>query len=269
MIKTHTFNLKHVGKIKIDKSNGELLEYYRCMCYFNEDPEIIKNIFKSIINEEEIIDFGNIRFYNVNKESILMFVERFYANEYIIDDVEDGDLDKIVIDIGANVGDSALFFASKGYKVIGFEPVPSIYELALKNVKLNPQLEKKINLVNKGLSDKKEVIKIKYNSLGDVAASSYLNESNYYCDIEAVTIKDILKEYNIENPFLLKMDCEGCENPVIFNSDLSMFEKIIFEYHTFFTGVKHEKLVSKLEKQGFKLTKKDEFEGYGLLHLDK
>jgi hypothetical protein len=84
-----------------------------------------------------------------------------------------------------------------------------------------------------------------------------------------LTIKDILEEYKIKNPYLLKMDCEGCECPIILNSELSSFEKIIFEYHTGTTGVGHEKLVSKLEKQGFKTSKITGTKELGLIHLEK
>ncbi|KZX16015.1 methyltransferase domain protein [Methanobrevibacter cuticularis] len=179
-----------------------------------------------------------------------------------------GKSDKVVIDVGANVGDSALFFANKGYNVIGFEPVHSFYEVALKNIKLNPNLEKRIKLINKGVSDKKETIHINYNFVGDGGASSF-GESLYECEVETLTIKDILNEFNIKNPYLLKMDCEGCENPIICNCDLSMFDKIIFEYHTILTGLCHEKLVDRLEKQGFKISKIEGNKEIGVIHLDK
>jgi FkbM family methyltransferase len=66
----------------------------------------------------------------------------------------EGGGEKIVIDIGANLGDSSLFFAKKGFKVIGFEPLNKVYEIALENIKLN-NLEGKITLVNKGVGAKK------------------------------------------------------------------------------------------------------------------
>ncbi|MDR2622951.1 MAG: FkbM family methyltransferase, partial [Methanobrevibacter sp.] len=144
------------------------------------------------------------------------------------------------------------------------------YELALKNIELNPHLEEKITLVNKGVSDKRETIKIRYNdNKGYGGASSLLSEGVYECDVETLTIEDILKEYDLRNPYLLKIDCEGCEDPIVLNCDLSAFEKIILEYHTFLTGTKHEKLVSKLEKQGFKVTTIDGDNKLGVIHLHR
>lgn len=270
IIKTYTFNLKHIGKIKIDKSNGELLEYYRLMCYLKEDSETINKFFKEIINEDDIITIKNIKFHNRNKISYQMFFQRFYTDEYSVEDVcVGGESDKVVIDIGANIGDSALFFANKGYKVIAFEPIPSFYELALENIKLNPNLEEKIILVNKGISDEKGTIKIHYDSLGDGGASTYRDDGKYCEKIETITIKDIIEEYDVKNPFLLKMDCEGCEKNIICRSNLQSFKKIIFEYHTDILGIKYQKFIDKLEKQGFELVKKTGNRHIGVLHLEK
>ncbi|WOE50948.1 FkbM family methyltransferase [Sulfuracidifex metallicus] len=51
-----------------------------------------------------------------------------------------------VVDIGANIGDSAIYFALKGAShVYAFEPLPSVYKVALENIKLN-SLDDKITL---------------------------------------------------------------------------------------------------------------------------
>ncbi|KZX16014.1 hypothetical protein MBCUT_11500 [Methanobrevibacter cuticularis] len=86
IIKSHIFNLKYIGKIEIDNSNGELLEYYRCMRYTNEDPKTINRIFKEIISKEDIITIRNIKFNNINKDAVNMFLACFYTDEYSIED---------------------------------------------------------------------------------------------------------------------------------------------------------------------------------------
>ncbi len=59
-----------------------------------------------------------------------------------------------VIDIGANVGDSSIYFALKGAKkVVGVEPLPNVYARAIENVKLN-HLEDKVFLINAALGSK-------------------------------------------------------------------------------------------------------------------
>lgn len=54
----------------------------------------------------------------------------------------------------------------------------------------------------------------------------------------------------LTEPYLLKMDCEGCEFDVILNDyeHVRMFEKLIIEHHAKFTGIEYTKLVDKLSK---------------------
>lgn len=162
--------------------------------------------------------------------------------------------EKIVIDVGANLGDSSLFFAKKGFKVIGFEPLNEVYEIALENIKLN-NLEGKITLVNKGVGAKKGFIQLYYNDINSSLSATTTKpiKINTKKRVEVTTIDEIIKEYALENLFLLKMDCEGCEFEIISNSNLSMFKEIVFEYHTFLSGIKYNQLTDKLEKEGFNI----------------
>ena len=58
----------------------------------------------------------------------------FEFGEYSFVDVKD----RIVVDIGANVGDSSIYFALKGAKkVIAIEPHPKAFEELVSNTKLN------------------------------------------------------------------------------------------------------------------------------------
>ena len=56
--------------------------------------------------------------------------------------------EKYVIDIGANIGDTATYFALKGARhVYAFEPYPYSYNLAKKHINLN-KLNNKISSFN-------------------------------------------------------------------------------------------------------------------------
>ena len=56
--------------------------------------------------------------------------------------------DWFVLDIGAFVGDTALYYARRGAFVVTVEPLPSNYEVMLRNLELNPELKLKIVPVN-------------------------------------------------------------------------------------------------------------------------
>ena len=154
--------------------------------------------------------------------------------------------DKDVVDIGANVGDSSIYFALKGArKVVGVEPLPNVYARAIENVKLN-HLEGKIFLINAALGSKSGKIKVPCNmSMHGSLVFSTLR-TNGECEVPIVTLSEVMKQ--ITEPYLLKMDCEGCEFDIILNDyeHVKMFEKLLMEYHARITGIEYTKLVDKL-----------------------
>jgi len=89
---------------------------------------------------------GNIRFYGAieNGDIIGIFLDGVYEDLPI--------QNKIVVDVGANIGDSSVYFALKGArKVIALEPFPQSYEMAKKNTEAN-NVPSKIELLLAGCS---------------------------------------------------------------------------------------------------------------------
>ncbi|MEJ2779447.1 FkbM family methyltransferase [Stygiolobus sp. CP850M] len=151
-----------------------------------------------------------------------------------------------VVDIGANVGDSSIYFALKGArKVVGVEPLPNVYARAIENVKLN-HLEGKIFLINAALGSKSGKIKVPCNTPTYDSDRFSTLRTNGECEVPIVTLSEVMKQ--ITEPYLLKMDCEGCEFDVILNDyeHVRMFEKLLMEHHAKFTGIEYTKLVDKL-----------------------
>jgi len=66
-----------------------------------------------------------------------------------------------VVDIGASIGDSSIYFALNGASyVIALEPYPYTFNLAVKNVKVN-NLNDKIKILNAGYGGKLDTVKVK------------------------------------------------------------------------------------------------------------
>ena len=226
--------------------------------------EYFEEYFKEYISENEIITVKNgIRIYNPRLYPLNEIFSEYYEDYYSNFDINYEN--RIIIDIGANSGDSALFFASKGAKIYGFEPVKEYYEIAKKNIELNDSLKNNIKIFNYGVSYKKGTLSI--DSMDSV--SSYINDNDSY-EIEVVSIEEIL---NHVSPDLLKMDCEGCEFEIIENCDLSMFNEILFEYHSELVGKDYHILVEKLKQEGFTIEFSSVFNrnvnDYGLIHAYK
>ncbi|MDE1871034.1 MAG: FkbM family methyltransferase [Candidatus Micrarchaeota archaeon] len=174
--------------------------------------------------------------------AILMTIGEFFDEPH-------GELDvngRIVVDIGAYIGDTAIYFALEGAKhVYGFEPYPYSYELAKKNINANA-LGKKITMVNAGCGGKRGAIKISsdYRNL----AGSELRSSGSGKSIPILSLDDIVKRYRL-NGAALKIDCEGCEYDIVLKSKretLRKFKSILIEYH-----YNYPKLEKRLRESGF------------------
>jgi hypothetical protein len=99
---------------------------------------------------------GSVKFKYISYSVLEVFEENEYGNINV--------LNKDVVDIGANVGDSSIYFALKGArKVVGVEPLPNVYAHAIENVKIN-HLESKIFLINAALGSKSGKIKVPCNT---------------------------------------------------------------------------------------------------------
>lgn len=155
--------------------------------------------------------------------------------------------DEIVIDIGANIGDSPIYFALNNAKnVIALEPYPYSYNIALKNIKKN-NIEDKIILLNAGYGQDGT---IKVNPEFENTIGSDLKSFNNGVNIKTFSLKTLLADYHIDNA-VLKMDCEGCEYNLLNedNNTLKKFKRMQIEYH-----YGYEKLKEKLEDAGFTVT---------------
>jgi hypothetical protein len=93
-----------------------------------------------------------------------------------------------VLDIGAFVGDTALYYAKRGAFVVAVEPLPNNYETMMKNLSLNPDLKPRIVPINVAVAGEDGFIDVKYSGGIDGGASAYtqagllglLEESNLW-----------------------------------------------------------------------------------------
>ncbi len=250
--------LRDGNSIKINKSNFISLWSYAPVIKLvlknaAESTHKIKNVEINNINKIIEFKFGDklLRFrYDSQKQlanTIGMIKDQFIDGQYRWLDIKN----KTVLDIGANIGDTAIYFTLKGAKhVYAFEPYPYSYNLALKNIRLN-ELQYRVTLLNEGCGGRKGKIKIKanYKNLGGTDLKNFKNGTN----IGITTLGEIVKRFGIIDNAILKLDCEGCEYGVLLeaqNSDLRRFKQMQIEYHYGYLNLK-----KKLEGAGFKVNK--------------
>jgi FkbM family methyltransferase len=176
--------------------------------------------------------------------------DTFLEGGYEVPEALSGLKGRDVIDVGAGVGDSALYFILHGArKVIAVEPLPNVVKCAEENLKLNDVADR-VKVVNAALGG--EPMSVPCDQAVYSSGGFSTLKGSGPCKVPGVSLSDLLNM--IDDPYLLKIDCEGCEAQVILGPErerLRTFEHIIFETHPFITGVSNEELLASLKELGF------------------
>lgn len=212
----------------------------------------IPNYDKEIKVSKNIVLFRNkIKFAYYSKEDIGK-IYRSIHGIFLNSEYKVNVKGKIVIDIGSQIGDTAIYFATLGARqVIGFEPFPHTFNLAKKNIKLNG-MQNSITIFNYAIGSRKE--KFIWLPVSEVksemdSVSLYYNKNKINkTKIKVVSLMDIVKRFPC-NDAIVKMDCEGCEYESILESEnaiLRNFAQFVIEYHK-----GNQNIINKLKEAGF------------------
>jgi FkbM family methyltransferase len=186
--------------------------------------------------------------FDLNSVYPLIFTETFLYDVHFIDFDLAG---KTVVDIGAFVGDTSLYYASKGAYVYAYEPNPTNYRYLLANLDLNPLLSKRIKAYNLAVGVDGKVL---FSDTDTVCGSSHVTnavDSASALEVESVSLDTILKQNGLVNPFLVKSDCKGCEIHLVKQDAISRFRFAKIEYTLGGQHITVDDLIAELRKQGF------------------
>ena len=140
---------------------------------------------------------------------------------------------KLILDCGANIGCSAVYFANvyKNAQIYAVEPEDANFRL----LQYNTFLYENIHPIHSALWDKTTLVRIEDKGLGEWG---YMTEETTENDSEAlktITISQILAESGFNEIDLLKVDIEGAEKEVFGAPDvddwLSKVKVIAIELH--------------------------------------
>lgn len=159
-----------------------------------------------------------------------MLMELFGMNVYYF---KTGSLSPVIIDIGANIGDSLIYFKwlYPKSKIYAFEPLPIAYNMMLKNVELNNF--KNVNMFNVGLGNKNERIKFYSDKKGTSRLSSINKLEKESDEIQIKKLSSYKEITRLKKIDLIKIDVEGSEMSILedIKSILINTKKVIIEYH--------------------------------------
>jgi len=142
---------------------------------------------------------------------------------------------RVVIDVGAGFGETAVYFILNGAKhVVAVEPCSDQFRELLENLKLN-NVVNRVAPINAILASKHSKIGVEYPS-GKIF-------------VDTVTLGDIAKAVDVDGA-VLKMNCEGCEYDIILNDyeHVKIFDEVYLEYHAYTTRKPVDVLPKKLSK---------------------
>jgi FkbM family methyltransferase len=194
---------------------------------------------------------------NVPHEALGITKEVFLNKDYAIEFSRDA----VVIDIGLNRGIASLFFATYPNikKIYAFEPFKPTFELAKKNLGLNPQLSEKINAFNFGLGKTDVTLELPYleTATGGMSTTHNVCMGKNNGRTETVVVKDAAKEIapileeNKNKHIIVKCDCEGAEFEIFEQLNekglIGKIDVILMEYHY----NKPDSLIGILTSHGF------------------
>lgn len=165
--------------------------------------------------------------------------------------------DKVIVDVGAECGDTPLFFADLGAKVFACEPIKEHFDAMLQNLELNPQLSNKIIPINIGIGKDEDLIFYQSKD-GNVGKTSFLSNQHgknvKTVKVKGYSLESLIEKYHINKIDLLKMDCKGCEN-FLNKKILNIVEQVKIEYsHQFEKNFLLEDILNLLNDSGFSIS---------------
>lgn len=225
-----------------------------------ENPFLISRIFLRLTAiQEHIIKLksNGIRFHIRDGMDIWSIKETFLDRFYEKYATPIG-MGWVIIDIGAGIGDFSIFAAIKHPQnvVFAFEPFSGSYNLLTKSLNLNgitnvkPFAQAVAGHSGSLVLDLTSGAPLKFQSYRIEQKPSTFNQLIVPC----LSLGDLFSSLNINHCDLLKLDCEGGEYNLLYNTPDVVFEcihRIIMEYHELEDSHSHRRLIEYLKGKGY------------------
>ena len=195
-----------------------------------------------------------------------IFSHDYFSGEVVVNDED------IVVDLGGNAGFFAISVAHKARQVYIVEPISTNYEIILENIRLNGY-DKKIKAFKLAITDREGTAIFDLTENTPVT-SLVITPQEEIIGQEAVrmtALTTFMSENNIERIDFLKVDIEGSEYDIVFNTDNTIFEvidKIAMELHTIKEHSKNE-IIERLQLIGYTINCKNTVGGEEILYAKR
>ena len=230
------------------------------------------------IKEQQIDFYFNDQIITVLADSATPLYDTVYEiidfDSYQIKDVDwrTADTHLNIVDIGANIGVTALIFSKiVGSKVFCFEPVVENCVWIEKNLKINNC--ENVKVIQSAVAKHSGNVFFETNdvSVGGKVVNTISKNVATQRNVSAINLKEMLSYIGNETIFFLKIDCEGGEYDIIEQFDGKIATRVRYismEIHDIDSKRNIRTISRQLESLGYNLFyKKDPFGRSSLHHL--
>lgn len=216
-----------------------------------------------------LITKPNTIHFPIHRSLYLVFKEIFLNDVYAINElVKKLPANPIIVDIGANVGFFNIILLSKIKQatVYAYEPIPANVQYFKNVISNNSSLNKNSNIsiyqaAVTGLPKENLTLFMEATDDNQVVASVFENFNEHNTrkiTVPCVTLTQIIEQNNLSKIDLLKIDCEGSEYDIIYNTSPALLLKakhIALEAHDVDDKQNNFKSIKAyLEELGFQIT---------------
>jgi len=172
-----------------------------------------------------------------------------------------------ILDVGAGIGDYAIFAAYQHPDniIYAYEPFPESFKLLEDNLALNEIAN--VHCFQQAISGQSGMMTLdlsggeplQIRSYGEFAKDSQTNPATpnpSKLQVSSLSLGDVFLQLNLSHCDLIKMDCEGAEYDMLFNTApeiLQRIGRIVMEYHDGVTIFAHNDLVEYLQNNQFRV----------------
>jgi len=163
---------------------------------------------------------------------ILSQINNNYYDRFITPD------DKIIIDLGANIGLVSMHLAPYANKIISVEPTPNHFSILEYFTTDSPNIYR----LRGAVSDKRETTS--FYLLSDTTENSLMpffnNKVGTEVQVETYTLKDIIDLYNLDIVDFVKIDIEGSEVKFLSKDNIDTLNKYVKKFFVEFHNVNNK-----------------------------
>lgn len=217
-------------------ANSSLARYSNLVKYIRNWPLYFLRKFKNGYSELQFtIRRRSILFTTPAKSLYLVFKEIFLNDVYVMDRLASQLPEKpVVIDIGSNAGYFSLFLLSQkpGATIYAYDAVSANQKLFAKHLEMNPALKSNVQAHHRAVTGTPQSHITLYmesdhgNSVTASVYNDFVQENTYSEEVPCISLKEIFDTNQLKKADLIKVDCEGSEYPIIYETPKEIWQQV-------------------------------------------